>query len=242
VRLIYVNMRAILRLSVSATHHHAYCWTPSRLLIPAGRASRVWRYQLRDVPVMSRQPMARMDIDTRWAYHRKCRALQSRFPRKWPAYWCAYMALLGESWVSQQRVTLDDAWLPTLHPVKVDEARRALMDVGLIDADGYIPDDSWTEWALPAFARIKAKSEGGKKGAAIRHGRDIPSDDGEPDQWESLGIPTADPRHVDAPSQPASQPSHPRPASHPTTPGDSGYTGSTSLVDARPLKAVGSTR
>ena len=46
---------------------------------------------------MSRDRLVRMDISTSWAYDRRTRQLQRRYPEDWPVYWCAYMALLALS-------------------------------------------------------------------------------------------------------------------------------------------------
>lgn len=116
---------------------------------------------------MSRDPLARMDIDTRWPYHRKCRALQAAYPSDWPSYWCAYLALLGESWAGTERLTLRDAWVPSL-PVTIDAALAALVDVGLLDKSGKVPTKSWDEWFGPAAARLDSLRERGRKGAETR--------------------------------------------------------------------------
>lgn len=119
---------------------------------------------------MSREPLARMDVDTRWAYHRKCRALQRSHPQHWPTYWAAYQALLGEVWASADRnVTLADAWVPTL-PCVIEDAAAALLEAGYIDKTGRIPMSAWKEWIEPAIARVgrlqASASAGGRARAA----------------------------------------------------------------------------
>jgi len=117
---------------------------------------------------VSRDRLVRMDISTSWAYDRRTRQLQRRYPEDWPVYWCAYMALLAEAWSSQRGdVTLEDAWVPAL-PCEYDAARAALESVGLIDADGRVPAEAWEEWYGPARARMQARSEMAKHAADRR--------------------------------------------------------------------------
>jgi hypothetical protein len=120
---------------------------------------------------MGRQPLNRMDMDTRWAYHRKTRELQVAHPTHWPAYWCAYQALLGESWATGERIRLRDAWVPSL-PVSIEDAADALVAVGLLDKNLRVPAASWKEWFEPALERIERKSQAGKKGARARWDRE----------------------------------------------------------------------
>lgn len=161
---------------------------------------------------MARDPLARMDIDTRWAYHRKCRALQAAYPTDWPSYWCAYQAVLGESWAAQERVTLRDAWVPSL-PTTIDAALSALVEVGLLDKSGKVPTKSWDEWFGPAIARIDSLSERGRKGAERRWGKRAKHPNG---QSLSNGPAIAQPSVSNAQAMHhASQPATPStPASH----------------------------
>ena len=126
---------------------------------------------------MGRDPLARMDVDTRWAYHRKCRALQAAHPNDWPAYWCAYMAVLGESWAGGDRVSIREAWVPSL-PVSMSAASDALYDAGLLDKSGKVPAKSWDEWFGPAAARIESLKARGRKGAETRWSKHEKADSG----------------------------------------------------------------
>lgn len=117
---------------------------------------------------MTRDPLARMDVDTHWPYHRKVRQLQARYPDQWPAYWCAYLALLGEAWAKGNRkLTLGEAWCPAL-PCTVAEATSALIETGIVDRAGRVPRDSWREWFEPVADRLKGKSDAGQKAAHKR--------------------------------------------------------------------------
>ena len=103
---------------------------------------------------MSRDGLARMDVDTHWPYHRKVRKLQRLYPERWPIYWCAYQALLGEAWAKCSRsLTLEDAWCPAL-PCEAAEARKALNAAGIVDAAGKVPAPSWQQWFGPVAKRI----------------------------------------------------------------------------------------
>lgn len=166
---------------------------------------------------MSREPLARMDVDTRWAYHRKCRALQRSHPQAWPTYWAAYQALLGEVWASADRsVTLAEAWVPVL-PCSIEDAAAALIDAGYIDKTQRIPMGAWKEWIEPAIARVgrlqATASAGGRAraaGAARKGGKftraDAPAPksgadrEGSPDERENVQPTTS---HAPAGHQPS---------------------------------------
>lgn len=120
---------------------------------------------------MTRDALSRMDTDTRWAYHRKVRALQAAHPKLWPVYWCAYMALLGEAWASADRsLTVADAWCPMV-PCTPEEATEALQAVGIVDNKGRIPAASWRDWFGPVATRMKLASDKGRLGAEKRWGK-----------------------------------------------------------------------
>jgi hypothetical protein len=150
-----------------------------------------------------------MDIDTRWPYHRKCRALQASHPTDWPSYWCAYLALLGESWAGTDRVSLRDAWVPSL-PVTLDAAQAALTEVGLLDKTGKVPTKSWDEWFGPAMARIDSFSERGRKGAERRWGkRDKHPSSHSPSNGTAMAQPSASNAQAMHHANHASQPTTP---------------------------------
>lgn len=117
---------------------------------------------------MSRDPLARMDVDTRWAYHRKVRRLQAAHPEHWPIYWAAYLALLGEAWAKGSRtITLEDAWCPVL-PCTIDEARDALRAAEIIDRQDRVPTASWREWHDPVAKRLQDRSDAALRAAHYR--------------------------------------------------------------------------
>jgi len=117
---------------------------------------------------MSRDPLTRMDVDTNWAYHRKVRMLQARYPQQWTTYWCAYQALLGEAWAKGNRkLTLEQTWCPAL-PCTAAEALAALKACDVVDRAGRVPLDSWREWVEPAMARMKKSSDAGQRAAHKR--------------------------------------------------------------------------
>lgn len=117
---------------------------------------------------MARDPLARMDIDTRWAYHRKLRRLQRLHPEKWPTYWSAYLALLGEAWAAGRRsLTLEQTWVPAM-PCTHDEALAALIESEIVDRQGRVPQDSWKEWYEPVATRLKGRSGAGSRAAHER--------------------------------------------------------------------------
>lgn len=161
---------------------------------------------------MSREPLARMDIDTRWPYHRKCRALQAAFSTDWPSYWCAYLAVLGESWAAGERMTIRDAWVPSL-PVTIEAAAEALASIGLLDKSGKVPQKSWDEWFGPAAARIDSLKARGRMGAAKRWNKREKAINGhKPSDGPAMAQPSVangqSMHHASQPATPATPASH----------------------------------
>lgn len=117
---------------------------------------------------MSRDPLTRMDVDTRWPFHRKMRRLRAAEPKDWPAIWTGYMSLLAEAWYAgDRRLTLEECWLPDID-YPVEAAAEALEDVGFIDRMHRIPLTSWKEWFIPVENRIRARSAAGRIAAEKR--------------------------------------------------------------------------
>jgi len=138
---------------------------------------------------MTRNSLARMDVDTHWVYHRKWRAIQREYPQEWPFIAVAWFAHLGEAWANLSRqVTLEDAWPATLDITMLPLARSALAGQRLLDKAGKIPQDTWDEWIGPTVKRMNA----GARAAAVRWGNPTQSD------GNAGAMPIA--------SQPASQP------------------------------------
>jgi len=148
---------------------------------------------------MSRDALTRMDVDTNWAYHRKVRRLQQQHPEHWPAYWAAYMALLGEAWRSSDPgLTLLDAWVPAM-PCSPEEALAALVAAKILTDEGCIPADSWQEWFGPTQARIDAARYAANK---RHHG----------DKETAPAMPSHSGGNANSqPVYPASHPARPRP-------------------------------
>ncbi len=116
---------------------------------------------------MSRDPITRMDVDTRWLYTDHARKLQTAHPETWPTHWCAYQAVLAESWWKGQRVTLADAWSPVI-PGTMEDALAALQDADLLDKAGRVTINAWKKWFEPALERIERRRAAGKAGAEGR--------------------------------------------------------------------------
>lgn len=155
---------------------------------------------------MSRDPLTRMDVDTRWLYTDHARKLQVAHPAAWPTYWCAYQAVLAESWWKGHRVTLAEAWSPVL-PGTIEDAQAALQAAELLDRAGRVTINAWKKWFEPALERIERRSAAGKAGAESR--------------WNKHGERTAEPMRShsrrNAPRQPATPatPATPEVASEP---------------------------
>jgi hypothetical protein len=179
---------------------------------------------------MSRDGFTRMDVDTRWAYHRKARRLQRLYPTDWPTYMAAFWALLGEAWIAMSRdLTLDDAWVPAI-PCTLEEAQAALTAAGFLDPDGRVPDRSWDDWFGPAYERTTKRKLSAKAAADVRWGNAPDAD----------ALPTH--RDTDADALPTDAvPHHPRqPTNRPATPTRSSSQAPTA-VPARANGAAGRT-
>jgi len=87
----------------------------------------------------------------------------------------AFVAVVLSSWERGERVSLEDAaplWLTSL-----DGLQGPLEAVGLLDADGRLPDHSWQRWFGPAQARrAKRKAAGslGGQASAANRGEAMP--------------------------------------------------------------------
>ena len=67
------------------------------------------------------------------------------------------LSVITASWAAGDRVSLDDAapaWLTGL-----DDLRERLLEAALLDADGRLPERSWTAWYGPARSRQEAARE-----------------------------------------------------------------------------------
>lgn len=116
---------------------------------------------------MGRDHLTRYDSDTRWLYGDHARKLQRLHPTDWPAYWCAYQAVVAESWWEGTRVTLEAAWSPVI-PCALQDATEALQEAGLLDRTGRVTVGAWREWYEPAAARMGKRSSAGAVAARAR--------------------------------------------------------------------------
>ena len=127
------------------------------------------------------------DLDTGVGDDPKVVALARRLrdPGQTAAHLGLYVALIAKSWGAGQRLTLADAapawWLDDVEPI-----RENLAAVGLLDADGRIPDHAWSSWYSPAAERLERTRERWRRGNARRHrdatARSQRGDIGDPDR------------------------------------------------------------
>jgi hypothetical protein len=78
----------------------------------------------------------------------------------------AFLAALLDSWGDGERIPVDDAaptWL-----TDVDDLRERLASVGLVDAQGCVPEHAWESWFSPAMQRRIERQEAGRRGGLAR--------------------------------------------------------------------------
>lgn len=101
---------------------------------------------------MSRdEGFAVMDVSTSICDDPKFRRLARQNPDLVGPAFTAYMATMAESWRVGRRVGIDDAW-PAILPYRQD-ARDALIEVGLLDRRGVLSSKAWRGWFSPAQHR-----------------------------------------------------------------------------------------
>jgi hypothetical protein len=74
----------------------------------------------------------------------------------------AYEATLWASWEAGERVDLMDAC-----PLWIEDPEtmiERLSGVGLLDAEGRVPQEAWNGWFTPAYERREARREAGQRG------------------------------------------------------------------------------
>lgn len=87
----------------------------------------------------------------------------------------AWDAIVDASWAAGRRVCFDDAILPLPYDLGDEDALRAVMvDVGLLDADGFVRESSWEGWFGAARDRRSAARRGGVEGNRRRWHPDAP--------------------------------------------------------------------
>lgn len=117
---------------------------------------------------MSRdEGFAVMDLATDIANDPKVRKLWRHAPSHAGAAFMAYIATVGESWKAGRRVSVDDAW-PSHVPFS-KPAVEALVHVGLIDRNGFIPPKAWRGWFGKAKQRRDVARERWQRSNEKRH-------------------------------------------------------------------------
>lgn len=115
---------------------------------------------------MSRdEGFTRADVDTGLYADPKIVALARRLrdPVSTAAHVALYEALVLESWAAGDRVAFGDA-LPAWWLEPATEQLGNLTAVGLVDADGRLPEHAWETWFRPAFDRRESYRARGQKG------------------------------------------------------------------------------
>lgn len=130
---------------------------------------------------------ARADVDTGLYADPKIVALARRLrdPVATAAHVALYEALVLASWGAGDRLTLEQT-LPAWWLVEpdVDVAYRTVLEaVGLVDAEGRIPEHAWASWFTPASDRRRAYIERGRKGGRAPHAPRSPGATQHDDAW-----------------------------------------------------------
>jgi hypothetical protein len=84
-----------------------------------------------------------------------------------------HVALIARSWGSGERLAPDEA-LPYWSEPDPDLI-RAMAEVGLVDADGRLPEATWLNWTRAAVQRQATRQFEGKVGGLVAHG--LPRDE-----------------------------------------------------------------
>lgn len=105
------------------------------------------------------------DIDVGLFHDQKVLALARRLKdeRETAAHVALYVNLILESWSAGDRVQLDEA-LPAWWVGDPEDARIALLAVGLIDDESRLPVEAWGGWFVPAFDRREKRRQSGAEG------------------------------------------------------------------------------
>lgn len=129
-----------------------------------------------------------------------------------------YLTLVLESWGAGERLTLDQA-APLWITGDLATLAADLEAVGLVDADGRLPETSWTSWYGVADSRRTASRNGGVEGnrrrysrepIGTRSGTDPRSDRSVPTVPTVPTVPRADAREAKKPRASADRPFHER--------------------------------
>ena len=106
------------------------------------------------------------DIDVGLFDDPKVRRLARRVgdPVRTLAALSVYISVVLESWRRGERATATDAspaWVPD---ADLDGIVNALADVGLLDAEGFLPEAAFEGWFRPAQRRREERREAGRRG------------------------------------------------------------------------------
>jgi hypothetical protein len=82
--------------------------------------------------------------------------------------------LLLDSAYAGERLQLEEAWLPGA-PIRIGDARAALLAVELIDEEDRVPTKAWEAWIVPQLTRLQIAVESGRKGGLARAARSDPT-------------------------------------------------------------------
>jgi hypothetical protein len=110
----------------------------------------------------------RMDVNTSIDDDPKFRVMSRRYPALLATAGWAYVGLLGHSWREGRRLTLEEGW-PSLLPY--DQATAdAMVDVGLLDCDLFVPETTWESWFGNASERRRLGRDRQQRYDAKRRG------------------------------------------------------------------------
>jgi hypothetical protein len=182
---------------------------------------------------VNRAGFPRADIDVGFYHDPKINKLARhlRDPSRTMVCLGLYQSLILASWADGERVTLDDAapawWLDPLGDVAAE-----LEAVGLVDAEGRIPEHAWETWFGPARDARRDRKFEGAIGGLIRSGMSreeaVAEAQRRRDTQGPLEPPSADPRGSLNPEHP---PGRPTPPTGPAGRGSSSPTPLRSVVD-----------
>lgn len=122
-----------------------------------------------------------MDVSTSILHDPKVRRLQRHAPDRWAVAMIAYVSAMCESWKAGRRVSVEDAWPVGLTYDSL--AAEALLQVGLVDANGLIVPRTWRSWFGKAKSRrAKTRADWRKWQENHRKSKGGVSPDSDPDK------------------------------------------------------------
>lgn len=175
------------------------------------------------------------DVDVRLLDDAKFRALWRRLRDPGGMYQATtlYLSVILASWSAGERVTLNEAVPTWADPYEGIVAE--LEAVGLIDADGRLPEHAWDGWFGPAHARREERREAGRRGGLARAAASRATAEPEHSRGEALPVRTV-PSVPSGPTEPP-EPRRARAVIAETT--TNGHTAPSSPVDLRTCPTCG---